>query len=301
MIHSNDDFTPKTVDEQIERCLQLPELRQQEPSAALTQALKLVCEEDAASLARVRERYTARLQAMSAPSIQIATHVLPSHSRRKELAMHNLADKNASMSIQPPSKRTDRPRPRRSVFVSTIAAVIAIGLIAATSLFLFHGHTQTNTGTGSPGSPKVATPTAIPASQIIPKAVLTSPSGISGEGVGPGLSGITSQTQFTVGQQIWLEYIWSGYSSGPVVVKWYVGGSLYKTYSDNMIYTAPLAPGQDPGNIQETPIPGVASNPISVGPGSNRITFDQPVTGKVELYWNGQLAQTLSFVVNAQS
>jgi len=47
MTRSNDDFTPETIDEQIEHFLQLQELRQQTPSAALTQALKAVCEEEA--------------------------------------------------------------------------------------------------------------------------------------------------------------------------------------------------------------------------------------------------------------
>lgn len=310
MTHSNDDFTPETIDEQIERFLQLPELRQQVPSAALTQALKVVCEEDVASLERVRERYAARLQAMPASSTQFSTNVSSSLSQRKEFAMHDLAEKNEPVSIQPSSKRTSRPRLRLTAFVNAVAAVVVVSLLVATSLLLFHSHLQTTTGSQLTVTP-TPQPTGGPASHVILKAELTdSPMGNS-EGVGPGLSGIVSKNHFTVGQRIWLFYIWSAANSGTVVVKWYADGRLYSSSSQYMNYVAPyqgrgIAPTPGP---QRTPTPGpTASVPPTPGPTTASvpissdfsITYNQPAVAKVELYWNGRLAATLFFVVKSK-
>lgn len=290
MARSNDDFTPETINEQIERFLQLPELRQQTPSAALTQALKAVCEEDAASLERVRERYTTRLQALPASSTQFSTNVSSSLFQRKGLAMLDLQEKDKPGFTQSSSKRAIRPRSRLMAFVNAIAAVLVVSLLVVTSLFLFRSHPQTTTGS----QPTVA------ASHVILKAELTSSPG-NGEGVGPGLAGIVSQNRFTAGQKIWLFYIWSANESGTVMVKWYANDRLYNSSSQHMDYIAPHQ-GQGipptPG-LQTAPTPG--STPSSAPITSNfSTTYTQPAMGKVELYWNGNLATTLSFVVNSK-
>lgn len=302
MTRSNDDFTPETIDEQIERFVQLPELQQWVPSAALTQALKVVCEEDAASLERVRERYAARLQAMPTSSARFSTNVSSSLSQRKELAMQDLAEKNKPVSIQSSSQRTSRPRLRLTAFMNAVAAIVVVSLLVATSLLLFRSHVQTITGSQPTVTP-TPQPTGDLASHVILKAELTdSPIGNS-EGVGPGLSGIVSKNRFMVGQRIWLFYIWSADKSGTVVVKWYADGHLYSSSSQYMNYVAPyqgrgIVPTPGPtASVPLTPGPTAASEPIE----SNfSIAYNQPAVGKVELYWNGRLAATLFFVVKSK-
>jgi hypothetical protein len=76
---------------------------------------------------------------------------------------------------------------------------------------------------------------------------------------------------FSPGQIIYLTYSVHPKSVGVVVLKWYTNGLLYKT---------------------------VTSPPISDAKnGKVTMQFTQPVAGKVELYWNTELAITLFFVV----
>ncbi len=76
---------------------------------------------------------------------------------------------------------------------------------------------------------------------------------------------------FSPGQVIYLTYSVHPKSVGVVVLKWYTNGLLYKT---------------------------VTSPPISDAKnGKVTMQFPQPVEGKVELYWNDQLAIALFFVV----
>jgi len=76
---------------------------------------------------------------------------------------------------------------------------------------------------------------------------------------------------FSTGQVIYLTYSVHPKSVGVVVLKWYTNGLLYKT---------------------------VTSPPISDAKNGNvTMQFTQPVEGKVELYWNDQLAIALFFVV----
>jgi hypothetical protein len=80
--------------------------------------------------------------------------------------------------------------------------------------------------------------------------------------------------QFKVGQDIYLTYSVHPQSPGSVTLKWYTDSTFYS-----------------------------ASNPVAV-PGTKeeytgyvKIQFSQPIEGKVEIYWNGQVAVTLFFVV----
>lgn len=81
---------------------------------------------------------------------------------------------------------------------------------------------------------------------------------------------------FAPNQFIYLTYSVHAPTTGVVVLKWYTDGILFKT-----ITTKPIAPAKN----------GTFTN------GSVVIEYPQPVEGKVELYWNDQLAIRLYFVV----
>lgn len=68
MKQNSDEFVPETVDEEIERFLQLQDLCQEEhtPGLELTLELKAMYEEDSALLESVRERYIAQVRTMFA-------------------------------------------------------------------------------------------------------------------------------------------------------------------------------------------------------------------------------------------
>jgi len=81
---------------------------------------------------------------------------------------------------------------------------------------------------------------------------------------------------FTPNQVIYVTYSVHAQTSGVVVLKWYTDDILFKT-----ITTSPIAPAKS----------GSFTN------GFTSILYTQPVEGKVELYWNNQLAMRLYFVV----
>jgi hypothetical protein len=78
---------------------------------------------------------------------------------------------------------------------------------------------------------------------------------------------------FTVRQTIYLTYSVHPRSPGSVVLKWYTNAAFY-------LASHPMA---IPGGKEET--------------GSVQVQFSQPLEGKVEIYWNNQIAVTLLFVV----
>ncbi len=303
MTHSNDDFTPETIDEQIEHFLQLQELQQQAPAAALTQALKAICEEDAASLEHVWERYAARLQALPASSTPSLTNVSLSFLQKKELTMHDLQEKKEPMFIQPSVQRKTGWEQRLGVFAAILCTMVLVGG------FLTIVNAARVNRTTSVGSQIEITPTpqpiARPASHAIPKAVLTdAPTGNS-EGIGPGLSGITATNHFTVGQQFWIFFLVNDDGGGTVTVKWYANSRLFSSSSQ---YISPVPMVSSRGGVPPTPAP-TASVPPTPGPTASPVpiesnfstTYDQPAAGKVELYWKGQLAMTLFFVVKPKA
>ena len=81
---------------------------------------------------------------------------------------------------------------------------------------------------------------------------------------------------FRTNQIIYLTYSVHAPTTGVVVLKWYTDNILFKT-----ITTKPISPAKN----------GVFTT------GVIQIEYTQPVEGKVELYWNDQLAITLYFVV----
>lgn len=293
MTHSNDDFTPETIDEQIEHFLQLQELQQQAPSAALTQALKAICEEDAASLEHVWERYAARLQALPASSTPSLTNVSLSFLQKKELTMHDLQEKKEPMFIQPSVQRKTGWKQRLGVFAAILCTMVLVGG------FLTIVNAARVNRTTSVGSQIEITPTpqpiARPASHAIPKAVLTAAPTGNSEGIGPGLSGITATNHFTVGQQFWIFFLVNDDGGGTVTVKWYANSRLFSSSSQ---YISPVPMVSSRGGVPPTPAPTASPVPIE----SNfSTTYDQPAAGKVELYWKGQLAMTLFFVVKPKA
>lgn len=84
---------------------------------------------------------------------------------------------------------------------------------------------------------------------------------------------IEQDTQFQVGQTIYLTYsVQRPKTPGVVTIKWYTNGLFF----------------------QEAPPTPLINQPIN---GYTSEQFQQPTNGKVEIYWNNQLAITLFFVV----
>ena len=182
--------------------------------------------------------------------------------------------------------------------LSVVAAILCTMMLIGGFLLVFNV-VRTDTGSQVAVTP-TPRPTTRPASQVFPRVVLTD-SPTNGEGVGPGFNGIPSVSQFIVGQRIWLLYEWSADESGLVVVKWYANGHLYRSSSQYMDYIMPY-PGQKaptPGVYGVTATPVISTTPSLPISSSFTITYSQPAAGKVELYWDGQLALSLSFTVKS--
>ncbi len=158
---NNDDFSPETIDEQIDR------LAQSQPSqnlnATLTHQLKAMCEEDRTTLERVRVRYTAHLNAQ--PSFD----VLPS-SRRNE----------GTFSVDSPQPRERPVRQSRRVFALAAVLLVAVFLMGS-ALWIVKSLQQPEKGNTHPGqtpqSSQTHTPTWTPTATSVTPAV--APSGRS--------------------------------------------------------------------------------------------------------------------------
>ncbi len=115
---NNDDFSPETVDEQIESLVQVQS--SQRLNAALTQELKVMCEEDRAMIERVRERYAARIG--TRPSVDAQPAPGPSPS----------AWTNAGAFFEVPVQQKARPARRsRRVFAMVAAVLVAAVLVGS--------------------------------------------------------------------------------------------------------------------------------------------------------------------------
>lgn len=176
--------------------------------------------------------------------------------------------------------------------IALLAATLCLLVLVAGFVSLAHvARITRSTVVGAPMPPR-ATGSAGPLA--IRKALLCILP-VGGEGVGPGLSGLTPSDHFQVGQQFWLFFLVDATHAGTVSVRWYADGLLYHT-SERAI---PAFPQTFPVG---TPLPTPARNaPVQIsGPSESNfgITYGRPAHGKVELYWNGQLALTLYFVVH---
>ncbi len=109
--------------------------------------------------------------------------------------------------------------------------------------------------------------TASPAAKVITSVGLSN--SVSSSGLIP-----TYVNQFTVGHEIYLTCSTSTSQAGTVTVWWYTNNNRYQS--------------------QATPIPANKQNTLTV---LDHIVFGQPGEDKAEIYWNGQLAATVLFVV----
>jgi hypothetical protein len=203
----------------------------------------------------------------------------------------SVMQKNA---IQPFSQRKTGWERRLNVFAAILCTMLLVGGFLTIFNAARVNHT-TSVGSQIEVTP-TPQPTDSPASHAIPKAVLTdSPTGNS-EGIGPGLSGITATNQFTVGQQFWIFFLVNDDSGGTIAVKWYANSRLYSS-------TSRYLPATSRGEPSPAPTPSRNSPASTASPVESNFstTYDQPAAGKVELYWKGQLAMTLFFVVKPKA
>lgn len=208
------------------------------------------------------------------------------------------------------SQRKPGWKRRLSVFAAILCMMVLIGGFLA----IFNAERASHTtGVGSQIEvTPTPQPTGSPASHAIQKALLTAADTGNSEGIGPGLAGLTGATQFSVGQKFWLFFIVNDNGGGTVAVKWYTNGSLYSS-SSQYIPSVPVSssrggipptpgPGRTPTPAPTTSVPSTPTPTASVPVESNfSVTYNRPAQGKVELYWHGQLAMTLLFVVKSEA
>lgn len=156
MMHNDDYFTPETVDEQVERILQMqdPQETTFPTTVSLVQELNDVCVEDAALLERVWERYAAHITAQptsvkqrSIQTQQKKEHIMPVFEDTRE-------DTHETTSATSTHKGKRRRLSRIMALVNGVAAVLVVSLLIVGSVLLFQSRHQTNTGAnGTPSQP----------------------------------------------------------------------------------------------------------------------------------------------------
>ncbi len=284
-------ITDKYINELIQTVQQHQEMR---PSLADAPDLRLASdirrayqaetEQDRRSLQRVFARLV-RDQELARPKV-IAFPRITQQSER----ISTMQDYTVQTSSQP---KTGWKR-RLALFAAILCMFVLVGgfLTLANAA---HANHPAGVGSQTSASPRSS---GKPASQVIQKAILTASTIGKGEGIGPGLSGIVPEDHFKVNRQFWLFFLINEDHGGTVSAKWYADGQLYRSSSLH-IPALPNKPSQQTASPAPTPSlssPGNITAPIE----SNfSVTYDLPATGKVELYWNGQLAITLSFVVSS--
>ncbi|HLX57281.1 MAG TPA: kelch repeat-containing protein, partial [Ktedonobacteraceae bacterium] len=125
---NNDDFSPETVEEQIERFLQVQP--REHLNAALTQELKVMCEEDRAVLERVGARYAARINNMPALDAQPAP--------RSPLS----AWTNVGAFSEVPAQQKARPARRSRRVYALVAALLVAAVLVGSVLWAGGTHHQ---------------------------------------------------------------------------------------------------------------------------------------------------------------
>ena len=135
MMQNDDYFTPEAVDEQVERILrrQAPEAAMASLNSKIIQELNATCQEDAALLERVWERYSLHINAQPAPLSQLST--LQQHE--KEQSMHTIEDGRDTPPAPAPVKRK---RTRLMTLANGFAAILIVSLLIIGSIALFHTH-----------------------------------------------------------------------------------------------------------------------------------------------------------------
>lgn len=85
-----------------------------------------------------------------------------------------------------------------------------------------------------------------------------------------------ASNKFTVGKPIYVTYSVHANQAGVVTFKWYTAGLLYQVSQSQ-----PIPPGKNGESFS----------------GNTAVVYSRPAEGSVELYWNGQFAVRLYFVV----
>jgi len=179
--------------------------------------------------------------------------------------------------------------------IALLAATLCLLVLVAGFVALAGARVTRNTVVGSQITRTLTPRSSVSAvSSAIRRALLcASPIG-RGEGVGPGLSGLIPADHFQVGHQFWLFFLVNATHSGTVSARWYADGLLSHTSGSYI----PAFPETFPAG---TALPTPASNaPVEMSApieSNFSITYSRPASGRVELYWNGQLCLTLFFVV----
>lgn len=254
--------------------------RQQAPDLRLASDIRQAYRDESDQDQRSLERVLARLLENQAPGTQrVGVPPGAAHPPERIAHMHT---------------RTAQWKHRITLFAAFLCTLVLIGG------FLTLAHAGRVNHTSSVGSQQTLTspPTATtrPISHAIQKAILTAFSGGKGEGIGPGLSGLTPEDHFQVDQVIRLFVLVGVDNGGTVSARWYANGLLLLTSSLSIPAVPPQAPVQTPVPTPARNAPVVLSVPIEC---SFHIIYTRPATGKVELYWNGQVALALTFVVHA--
>src|SRR5579885_1165587 len=295
MRHKHDPgarITDERIDELVRDLQQIPETR---PHLADAPELRLASdilrayhdetEQDRRSLERVFARLM-RDQALARPKVISLPRMI--HQQERISPMQNYT---AQTSSQP---QTGWKR-RLTLLAAVLCMLVLVGGFLTLANAARANHT---TGVGSQSSiTPTPQPTRKPAAQVIQKAILTASTIGKGEGIGPGLSGIVPEDHFKVNQQFWLFFLVNEDHGGTVSAKWYADGHPYRSSSLHIPALTDKPAQQTPSPVPTPSLnsPGNITVPIE----SNfSITYNRPASGKVELYWNGQLAVTLSFVVS---
>ena len=159
---NNDDFSPETVEEQIERFVQVQP--RQHPNAILTQELKVMCEEDQAMVERVWMCYAARLGIRPALDGQSAPSPSPS-SPPKTGAFSTV-----------PAQRQARPAHRsRRIFALMAAVLVAAVLVGSTLWVVRTLHQPGGVATHLTATPRLTqTHASTPTPTVVPPALAPS-------------------------------------------------------------------------------------------------------------------------------
>ena len=240
--------------------------------------------QDRRSLQRVFARLM-RDQAPARPKILSLPAMTPQPQRI------SVPHKHAVQMLAQPERGWKR---RLALFAALLCTLVLTG-----GFLILASATRANspTSTGSTITPTPARQsTTYPAAKSIPLALLTASDRGNSEGIGPGLSGLVPSRHFQVGQKFWLFFLVDA-SGGTVSAKWYADGRFYHV-SSLSVPAWPTPPPAQASSSRPTPSP---NSPGDASPLESNfsMTYDRQATARVELYWNGQLATTLSFVVTA--
>jgi hypothetical protein len=300
----DDSFQPKCVDEQIEWLAQRVQegTHERNQSARLVQRLQdyYVRKRQRDALNQAWKSIAQRYEASALVSSE-EWRVQNEQRKLERLGQYRMQQNRAEMmpekrtqknAIQMVSQRETGWRRRLSAFAAILCTIVLVGGLV-TVLNAVRANRTTTVGSQVVETPALQQ-TPHPTSSAISKAILTDSLSGNSEGIGPGLAGITGTTQLTVGRKFWVVFLLTDDSGGTVTVKWYANNRLYSSSSR---YQLPLSTATSQPSPAPTPSRNSPVRPDTPIESSFSITYGQPAEGKVELYWKGQLAMTLPFVV----